>query len=69
MILKSELNVKNKITAFGALAVPVLRYSFDIIKWRLEEIRNIYRKTRKILTTYKMHHPKTDIDGLYGKKE
>jgi hypothetical protein len=27
MILKSELNTKNKITAIGALAVPVLRYS------------------------------------------
>ena len=27
MILKSELNAKNKITAIGALAVPVLRYS------------------------------------------
>jgi hypothetical protein len=27
MILKSELNVRNKITAIGALAVPVLRYS------------------------------------------
>jgi len=35
MILKSELNAKNMITAFGALAVPVLRYSFDIINWRL----------------------------------
>jgi len=28
MILKSELNAQNKITAIGALAVPVLRYSF-----------------------------------------
>ena len=28
MILKSELNAKNKITAIGTLAGPVLRYSF-----------------------------------------
>jgi hypothetical protein len=27
MILKSELNAKNKVTAIGALAVPVLRYN------------------------------------------
>jgi hypothetical protein len=26
MLLESELNAKNKITAIGALAVPVLRY-------------------------------------------
>jgi len=39
MILKSVVNAKNKITATGALAVPVLKYSFRIINWRLEEIR------------------------------
>jgi hypothetical protein len=41
MILKSELHARNKITAIGALAVPVLRYSFGIINWRLEEIKQI----------------------------
>ena len=39
IILKSELNARNKITAIGALAVPVLRYSFGIINWRTEEIK------------------------------
>jgi len=39
MILKSELNAKNKITATGALAIPVLTHSFDIINWRLEETK------------------------------
>jgi hypothetical protein len=38
IIVKSELNARNKITAIGALAVPVLRYSFGIINWRIEEI-------------------------------
>jgi hypothetical protein len=53
MILKSELNATNKITAIGALAVPVLRYSFGVINWRIEEIKQIDRKTRKMLTMYK----------------
>jgi len=39
MILKSELNARNEITATGALAVPVLRYNFGIINWRTEEIK------------------------------
>jgi len=69
MILKSELNDRNKITAIGALAVPVLRYSFGIINWRTEEIKKIDRKTRKMLTMYKMHHPKVDIDRLYVKRK
>ena len=35
MILKSELHAKSKITAIGALVVPVLRNSFGIINWTL----------------------------------
>jgi hypothetical protein len=69
MILKSELKARNKITAISALAVPVLRYSFGITNWRMEEIKQIDRKTRKMLTVYKMHHPKADIDRLYVKRK
>jgi hypothetical protein len=69
MILKSELNARNKITAIGAIAVPVLRYSFGIINWRLEEIKQIDRKTRKMLTMYKMHRPKAAIDRLSVKRK
>ena len=68
MILKCELKARNKITVIGALAVRVLRYSFGTINWRAEEIRNIDRKTRKMLTVYKMHHPKADTDRLYVKR-
>jgi uncharacterized membrane protein YgaE (UPF0421/DUF939 family) len=69
MILKSELNARNKITAIGALADPVLRYSFGIINWRIEDIKKIDSKTRKILTMYKVHRPKADIDRLYVKRK
>jgi hypothetical protein len=69
MILKSELNARNKITAIGALTVPVLRYSFGIINCRIEEIKQTDRKTRKMLTMYKMHHPKANIDRLYVKRK
>jgi predicted GNAT family acetyltransferase len=69
IIPKSELNARNKITATGALAVPILRYSFGIINWKIEEIKQIDRKTRKTLTMYKMHHPKADIDRLYVKRK
>jgi len=69
MILKSEMNARNKITAIGALAVPVFRYSFGIINWRTEEIKKIDRKTSKMLTMHKMHHTKADIDRLYVKRK
>ena len=63
LILKSELNAKNKIIEIGALAMPVLRFSFGIINWRLEEIRKIERETTKTLTMYKIHHPNADRRG------
>jgi len=54
------LNTKNKITATGALTVPVLRYSFGTINWRSEKIT----QTRKILTL-----TKADTDRLHVKKK
>jgi hypothetical protein len=47
MILKSELNARNKITAIGALAVPVLRYSFGTINWRIEDIKKLTEKAER----------------------
>jgi hypothetical protein len=69
MILKSEPNARNKITAIGALVVLVLRYSFGIINWRIEGMKQTDRKTRKTLTMYKVHHPKADKDRLYVKRK
>jgi hypothetical protein len=47
MIMKSELNARNKITAIGALAVPVLRYSFSRINWRIEDIKRLTEKPER----------------------
>jgi len=47
MLLKSELNTRNKITTFGALAVPVLRYCFGIINCRTEEIKRLTGKLER----------------------
>jgi len=46
MTLENKLSAKNKITAIGVSAIPVVRYSFDIINWRLKEIRKTDRKHR-----------------------
>ncbi|KAL1448297.1 hypothetical protein WDU94_009865 [Cyamophila willieti] len=68
-ILSTELSSKNKITAIGSLAIPVLEYGFGVIKWKIDEIRNLDRKTRKCLTMNKMLHPKADVDRLYAKRK
>ena len=64
-ILKTELNSANRVEAINTLAMPVVPYSFNIINWTLQDLRRIDTKIRKLLTCYKMHHPKADKDRLY----
>ena len=43
----------------------MLRFSFGVVNWRIEERQKIDGKTREILTMYEMCYPKADIDRLY----
>ena len=65
LVLGSELNAVNRTNAINTLAVPVVTYSFNIINWTVEDLKKLDRKTRKLLTMGKMHHPKADKDRLY----
>jgi hypothetical protein len=47
IILKSEMNAKNKITATAALAVTVLRYSFRTTNWRLQTTEQLTGKLER----------------------
>lgn len=50
LVLKSGLNAARKTEAINILAVPVITYSFSVINWRVNEIKKIDAKTRKLLT-------------------
>ena len=65
LILKTELSAKNKMIAITSLAVPVIQYSLEIIKWTQKEIRKLDTQTRKLLTMYGALHPRADVDRLY----
>ena len=47
LVLRSELNARNKIAAINALAVSVIPYSYGVIDWKLDEIQDLDRMTRK----------------------
>ena len=65
ILIINAVNAANKFEAINTLAIPVVTYSFNIIKWKLNDIRRMDAKTRKMLTTAKMHHPKSHVDRLY----
>ena len=50
LVLKSKLNTRNKIAAINTLAVPVISYSYGVTDWKLDEIQNLDRMTRKQLS-------------------
>ena len=61
LVLKSELNARNKIAAINTLAVPVILYSYGIIDWKLDEIKDLDRMTRKQLCMSQMLAKKADV--------
>ena len=47
LVLKSELNARKKIAAINTLPVPIILYSHGVIDWKLDEIQDLDRMTRK----------------------
>ena len=63
-ILKSQLNSNNKFKAINTWAIPVLTYSFGIIKWSKTELEAIERHMRRQLTMFGLHHPRSSVARL-----
>ena len=61
VVMKSQLNGKNKIKAANTWAVSLMRYGAGTIKWNKEELQDIDKKSRKILTMNKELHPRSDV--------
>ena len=41
-----------------------MRYGAGVSKWRFDELKELDRETRKLLTMHKGLHPKIDADRL-----
>ena len=40
-------------------------YDVGVLEWRFDELKELDKKTRKLLTMHKGLHPKSDVDRLY----
>ena len=47
LILKSQLNGKNKMTAINTWAVAIFRYGAGIIDWKGSELQSVDKKPEK----------------------
>ena len=47
------------------MAVLIVRYSGPFLKWTREELKQMNKRTRKLMTLHKALHPRDDVDRLY----
>ena len=59
--LETKLSGENIIKGINTL----LRYSAAFLDWTKEELQQLNRRTRKLLTMHKGLHRKSNVDGLY----
>ena len=69
LILRSKLNGKNKIKAINSWAVAIMRYGAGVLEWRFDELKELDRETRNLLTIHKGLQPKNDVDRLYVRRK
>lgn len=69
LVLKSKLHARHIITAINTWAVAVIRYAAAIVKWNVDDIAELDRKTRKAMTMHGALHPKANINRLYMKRK
>lgn len=58
-ILKTSLVSKNIIKAINTYVVPVLTYTFGVIKWSRTDLQKFQRIISTSLTQHRKHHPKS----------
>ena len=65
LVRKSKLNGRNKILAINIWAVSLLRYSGGIIRWNKDDLLEMDRRTRKLMTMNEALHRKSDINRIF----
>ena len=65
LISKSKSNKKDKTKVINKWAVAILRYDARMLKWIVDEPKQLGRRTWKLLKIHRGLYPKRDVDRLY----
>ena len=63
-IVKSHLNSKNLFMAINTYAIPILSYSFGVIRWSETDLLGLNRLARTMLTEHRKLHPNSAIERV-----
>ena len=64
-----DLYPKIKVISFNTIAIPILRLTFNIIRWIKGELGQLDVKTSKILSCKGSFHINSDIDRLHTRHD
>lgn len=64
-VLNSLLYVGIKVRTFNGWVMPLLMYSFGILRWTQTELDALDRKVRQMLTSHRMLQPLSSVMRLY----
>uniref|UniRef100_H3AIP4 Reverse transcriptase domain-containing protein n=1 Tax=Latimeria chalumnae TaxID=7897 RepID=H3AIP4_LATCH len=65
LVMKTQLNAKNKTQAINTWASPVLVYTYRVLKWSKTSLDALDRKVWATLKENRMHHPHASMARLY----
>ena len=61
-LLETKLSSRNLIKGMNTWAVFLVKYSGPFLKWTRDELKQMYQRTRKLMTMHKALHPGDDVD-------
>ena len=65
LVLKTKLSGKKNVMAVNTWSVQIPRYGTGVAEWRSDELKELDRKTRKMMKMHGALHPKSDVDLVY----
>lgn len=65
LLLKTKLSGQNMVTAINSYALPVLMYSFGVIRWTQTELDDLNRRVRVLFTKHRAHHPRSSVERFH----
>ena len=67
-LLETKLYNRNHVKGINTWDVHLVRYSGPFLMWTREELKQMDKRTRKLMTTHKALHPRDDVDRLYASR-
>ena len=64
-LIETKLSRRKLIKGINTWAIHLVRYSGRLLKWSREELKQMDRRTKNLMTMHTELYPKDDVDRLY----